>query len=253
MPVAVVTGGTSGIGAASCAVLSEAGYTVVSMARHAPPRDAATSLAVSVDVRDSRAVTEALDVVVERFGGLDVVVASAGTDDPVIKDAIGRQLAAGEPVLTTPSLSDADWRRMFEVNADGTFYTVRAACTVMRRYGAGAIVTVASDAAFQDGAGYPHYVASKSAVVALTRSIAREMLPHGIRINGVAPGPVDTPMFARTPSTLREHAYAARSGRVAAAPRQIADVIAFLVSDRASAIAGQTILVNAGRTPDRGV
>jgi 3-oxoacyl-[acyl-carrier protein] reductase len=244
----IVTGGASGIGAAVCRVLSDAGAAVAVLDRDvAGAETVAASLkrgrAFPVDISDSRQVDQAFDAAVEFLGHLDGVAHVAAVDDPQAKAAIARFRADGEPLDITAQLSDDQWRRMLAVNLDGTFYVNRAALRALLPNRRGAIVNVASIAASTPAAGFPHYSASKAGVLGLSRSIALEVADRGIRVNVVAPGAVDTPMLARNPN--RTSATSIPLGRMAD-PVELARVIAFLLSDQASYITGETVHVNGG-------
>jgi NAD(P)-dependent dehydrogenase (short-subunit alcohol dehydrogenase family) len=245
--VALVTGGGSGIGAAICARFAEEGATVVVVDRDG---DAAAAVArstpsmesVALDVTDSGAVDATFGDVARRLGRLDVVVNSAGVDDPPVKAEIARAVAAGEPIDVTSVLSDEQWRRTMSVNVDGVFFCVRAALRSMLAQGSGSIVNIASSAGVNPVAGLPHYSASKAAVIGLTRSVAKEVAGRGVRVNAIAPGGVDTPMAARTPSGVGP---AIPLGRLAT-PAEIAAAALFLATAESSYITGETLNVNGG-------
>jgi len=198
--------------------------------------------AVTLDVTDSAAVDAAFAGAVDRHGRLDVVVNSAGVDDPPVKAAVARAVAAGEPIDVTASLSDEQWRRTMSVNLDGVFYCVRAALRVMLPQGSGSIVNIASSAGVNPMPGIPHYSASKAAVIALTRSVAKEVAGRGVRVNAIAPGGVDTPMAARTPPGVGP---TIPLGRLATAA-EIAAAALFLATSEASYVTGETLNVNGG-------
>lgn len=249
-PVAVVTGGGSGIGAACCRALARLGHRVVVADLDLPGATAVAEglelgTAALLDVTDPSAVDDLVDRTAARHGHLDVVVTAAGVDDPVAKAQIGERLRQARPLDVTAGLDDERWRRVLAVNLDGTFFTVRAALRHMTRQGSGAVVTVASSAAYDAPAGYPHYSASKAAVVALTRSVGKEVVAHGVRVNGVAPGPTVTPMTARTPPVVG-HA-AGQFVRPPATAEEIADVVLFLAGPGAANLAGEVVLANGGR------
>jgi 3-oxoacyl-[acyl-carrier protein] reductase len=245
--VALVTGGGSGIGAATCARFAAEGATVVVTDRDG---DAAAAIAgpltgaehLTLDVTDSAGVAAAFEEVSRRHGRLDVVVNSAGVDDPVVKAAVARAVAAGDPVDVTAWLTDDQWRRTMSVNLDGLFFCVRAALRVMLPQGSGSIINLASAAGVNPVAGLPHYSASKAGVIALTRSVAKEVAGRGVRVNAIAPGAVDTPMAARTPSGVGP---AIPLGRPAAAA-EIAAAAVFLATAESSYITGETLNVNGG-------
>jgi 3-oxoacyl-[acyl-carrier protein] reductase len=232
--VALVVGGGSGIGAAVSRQLAADGATVV-------VADLA-GVAVRVDVTDSADVDRAVAQVVDDHGRLDVVVVTAGVDDPVAKAEIGAAAASGRPVDVLTALDDARWRRVMSINLDGTFHVLRAAARVMVAQQSGSIVLTGSSAAFDTLVGYPHYAASKAGVHALAQAAAKELAPHGVRVNVVAPGPVDTPMAGRTPTVVRESL-----GPGFATAEQIADNILYLASPGASNVVGAVLLSNGGR------
>ncbi|MEV6235533.1 SDR family NAD(P)-dependent oxidoreductase [Lentzea sp. NPDC051838] len=231
--VALVTGAGSGIGAAVARKLAAQGAQVVRA------DITATDGGVVVDVADPRQVDE----LVAGLGRLDVVVHAAGVDDPRAKQRIADALEAGRPPEVTASLDAEAWRRVMSVNLDGTFHVLRAAVRAMVPRRAGTIVVVGSSSAFDAPAGYPHYAASKAGVHALAQAVAKEVIPFGVRINVVAPGPTDTGMAARTPAVLRQ----AFAGLPYATPEQIADVAVFLAGEESANVAGAVVLANGGR------
>jgi 3-oxoacyl-[acyl-carrier protein] reductase len=247
---ALVTGGGSGIGAAVARKLAAEGASV-----HVADVVGDTASAVAaevggtghaVDVTDAAAVDSLVAAVVGVGGSLDVVVHAAGVDDPRAKAWIREAAESGGAVDVIARLSDDAWRRVISINLDGTFHVLRAAVRAMRAQGSGAIVTVGSSASFDTLVGYPHYAASKAAVHALSQSVAKEAIGFGIRVNTVAPGPVDTPMARRTPSSVRAAMEA--SGAVGyATPEELADNICYLASPGASNVVGAVLLSNGGR------
>ena len=238
----LVTGAASGIGEATCRRFAEFGASVVAVDRD---RDKVAEVAASMpdavavvaDVADPAQVDKAFATV----GTLDVVVHSAGIDDPVAKE----EIAAAIENATTPDLltvlDDDRWRRMMAVNLDGTFHVLRAACRVMKPRGQGAIVVVGSATALDTPAAYGHYAASKAGVHALCQSAAKEAGPWGLRINVVAPGLTNTGMGLRAPEAVRR----TRQAR-AAEPVEIADIAVFLASERAANVNGEVLLANGG-------
>lgn len=246
---ALVTGGGSGIGAAVARRLAAEGAAVhvadVVEAQAAAVAASCGGSAHVVDVTSAAAVDALVQGVADREG-LDVVVHTAGVDDPVAKGWIQEARESGGAVDVTCRLTDEGWRRVMAVNLDGTFHVLRAAVRAMRPRGGGAIVTVGSSAAFDTLVGYPHYAASKAAVHALSQSVAKEAIAYGIRVNTVAPGPVDTAMARRTPASVRAAMEATGAVGYASA-EELADNICYLASPGASNVVGAVLLSNGGR------
>jgi 3-oxoacyl-[acyl-carrier protein] reductase len=250
--VALVTGGGSGVGRAVVRRLDAEGCTTVVVADldEAGAKDVAaghrSASAQALDVSDPDAVDAVVDMIVAEHGRLDVVVHAAGVDDPASKATIHRAQADGQPVDVLRFVSDQAWRRLMSVNLDGTFHVLRAAARVMLPQGSGAVVTVSSSAVFDTVTGYGPYAASKAGAQALSQSAAKELAAFGIRVNVVAPGPVDTPMATRTPAGLRQ-AMADSGPRGYASPDELADNICYLASAGASNVVGAVLLSNGGR------
>jgi NAD(P)-dependent dehydrogenase (short-subunit alcohol dehydrogenase family) len=227
---ALVTGGLSGIGAATAILLAERGASVVTLDRDGGD--------IAADVRDEAAVEGAVQEAARLLGGPpDLVVASAG-------------IYRIEPLL---SLSARDWDDVLETNLRGVFLTGRvAARALVDAATPGTIVNLASMAALVADASEPtaHYNASKAGVVALTRQMAVELAPHGIRVNCVCPGVIDTPMLRLMDDPEAGERYLRESvplGRLGAAD-EIARVIAFLSSGESSYITGAALPIDGGAT-----
>jgi 2-hydroxycyclohexanecarboxyl-CoA dehydrogenase len=241
--VAVVTGAASGMGSAISRHLADRGHRValldldadtVQQTADALAAGGASTLAAPVDVSDRAAVDDALQKVRSEFGPVEIMVTSAGID---------------AFVPFTEMTVDA-WDRMIAVNLTGTFHCLQAAIPDMLDAGWGRIVTISSSSAQSGAARMAHYVASKGGVVGLTKALALEFAPHGITVNSIPPGFIDTPMARRAeargdlPSI---DAVAQRTPvRRAGTPDDIAAACAFLCSDEAGYITGQLVGVNGG-------
>ncbi|MBK5268974.1 MAG: SDR family oxidoreductase [Acidimicrobiia bacterium] len=237
--VAIVTGGASGMGAATSALLAERGATVIVVDQN---NDLASKVCESLhlpspiigDVSDSAFCNATIAGAIATHGRLDVLVNAAGV--------IVRSVAA--------TTSDDEWRRVMSVNVDGTFFMCRAAVRAMAGTG-GAIVNFGSIWGDLGAAGVAAYCASKGAVHNLTRALAIEHASGGIRVNAVCPGEVDTPMLRSertgpvTDDMLEDIAATVPMGRLAQ-PAEVAEVVAFLASDRSSYMTGALVSVDAG-------
>lgn len=225
---AIVTGGASGIGAATVAALQVAGARVAVLDLSDAP-DADVSL--PVDVGDEEQVVAAVRAAVDRLGGLDVAIVNAG---------IGGMGAILD-------LSTQEWDRVMRVNLRGGFVTLRECARAMVELERpGAIVAVTSVSGFLTDRSMAHYSVSKAGLAALVRVAARELGPHGIRVNGVAPGTTDTPMFAATDRMrgYRERvAGKAALGRVGTAAEVAQAVVALCTLDW---VTGQIVAADGG-------
>jgi NAD(P)-dependent dehydrogenase (short-subunit alcohol dehydrogenase family) len=267
--VAVVTGGGSGIGRAITHRFAHEGATVVvndltEAAANATidelPGGAARMVAHAADVSDRGQVDAMYDMVAERFGRLDVVVNCAGVPETspgemaraneaamrVVSDVTGGGPRTEHWDVFT-SITEASWTRMLAVHLSGTFFNMQAAVPLMITAGGGSIINISSAAAVLGTPGNPHYSAAKAGILGLTRAVAAELGSRSIRVNAICPGLIDTPAsLAGAPDALREmlasQAPLGRSG----APEEIAAVAAFLASDDASFMTGQTVGVDGG-------
>ncbi len=239
--VALITGGASGIGLATAEHLLNAGWKVAVADRDETMLQAWSERAVAspgvlptpFDVTDEAAAEQAIARAAEVLGGLDGVVNAAG-------------IAADIPALDTPVEL---FRKILDVNVTGTFIVARAAARVMReRGGGGAIVNLSSVAGLRGSKGRSAYGASKGAVAVLTQVLANDLAGYGIRVNAVAPGPVDTPMVKamHTPEDRvlwTRHIPMRRYGT----PEEIAGVIEFLLDgNRSGYVTGEIVAVDGG-------
>ncbi len=229
---AIVTGGASGIGAAIAARLLAGGAQVAALDLN-PDAVAEGLLAVRCDVSDDASVRAAVDEVVDRLGGLDVVINNAG---------IG---AAG----TVADNSDEEWHRVLDVNVLGTLLWTQEAVRRWRAAGrGGAVVNISSIAATLGAAHeYVHYAAAKAAVETFTLGLAREVAASGTRINAVAPGTVLTDIHAAAGDPGRPDRVVARvpMGRIGE-PEEIAAAVLWLLLDEASYVTGAVLRASGG-------
>ena len=242
--VALVTGGGGGMGRETARLLAGQGARVAVCDLDG---DAAEATGAAIESAGGIAWTAALDVADPR--AVDRAVAdAAGALGPV--DALVN-IAGIYRVAALEDISDADWARMFAVHVDGTFYCCRAVLPGMVARRAGAIVNMSSLHALRGQANAAHYAAAKGAIVGLTKSIAREKGKLGIRVNAVAPGPIDTPLWrGAVPADELDAAMAKRAevipiGRLGRAG-EVAQTIVWLLTPAASYITGQVIAIDGG-------
>lgn len=233
--VAAVTGGASGVGRAIVAALAARGDLVVvlDIAEPAAPGPGAGRAHVATDVGDEAQVEAAFAAVDGRFGCLDVLVNCAGID-------------IATPLIDT--LAD-EWERVQRVNATGVFLCTRAAARRMVARGSGCIVSVSSINAHLGWRNRSAYSASKGAIEAFSRAAAAELGPFGIRVNVVAPGSIETPLWGGTLTAAARAAHAARTalGRIGSAD-EVAGAVAYLTSDEARYVTGIVLPVCGGRS-----
>ena len=239
--IAIVTGGASGMGAATARELAAAGAKVVIVDRNeALAAEVAQEIGAETavgDVSNPDFCQQVVDEAVERNGRLDILVNAAGII--VRADALGT--------------SNEQWLKVMNVNVSGIFYLSRAAVAVMKQQGKGVIVNFGSIWGGVGAAGVVAYCASKGAVHQLTRAMALDHVKDGIRINAVCPGEVNTPMLASersepvTEAILQRIASTVPMERLAD-PVEIARVVCFLASDDASYMTGAMVNVDAGYT-----
>jgi NAD(P)-dependent dehydrogenase (short-subunit alcohol dehydrogenase family) len=236
---AVVTGASSGIGQATAVALAGAGADVAGIALE--PADETAESVEALGRRSLMLVGDTGDAaVVERLA--DETVANFGSIDIWVNNAAGLIV---KPLLET---TDDDWHGLLRANLHGYFYGCRAAARRMVAQGRGGrIVNVSSAADIQPLADLAAYTTAKGGIVALTKTLALELGPHGITVNAIAPGATDTPINQRayTPEVRRAYEQRIALGRIAA-PEEIADAALFLVSHAARYVTGHELLVDGG-------
>jgi 2-hydroxycyclohexanecarboxyl-CoA dehydrogenase len=242
--VAVVTGAASGMGLAIARHLAARGHRVglVDLAGEAVLRAAeglrdtgATAMGMQADVTNRRAVDTALEKVRAELGPIAIMVTSAGLD-------------AFEPFA---GITNESWERVLAVNLTGTFHCLQAAVPDILAARWGRMVTISSSSAQSGAPRMAHYVASKAGVIGLTKALALELAPHGITVNCIPPGMIDTPMLRRAEAAGDVGNLDKVAARVipvgrAGTPEDIAASCAFLCSEEAGFITGQVIGVNGG-------
>ena len=238
--VALVTGGSRGLGMGMAAALAEAGADVVSVQRSAGAPELADRveaagrnvLPLALDLADGESARHALAATLERFGRVDILVNNAG---------VQRRAPATE-------FSFEDWRAVMEINLDAVFRFCQAFGGEMVRQGHGKIVNVASLLSFQGGITVPAYAAGKHAVTGLTKALSNEWAPHGVNVNAIAPGYMDTDMneaLLADPDRSRTIGGRIPAGRWGTAG-DVAGAAVFLASAASDYVHGHTLVVDGG-------
>ncbi len=231
----VVTGANGGIGRAIAELYHAAGANLVLTDLDLAALDgfAATLgdpdriATIKADASSADDAQKTVDLAVQRFGGIDFLVPSAG-------------IYQAKPFA---EMTDTDWQRTISINLDGVFYLCKRALPALKENSS--VVTIASLAAYRGAYVNAHYGATKGAMVSMTRALSRELAPK-TRVNGVAPGIIETPMINELLKTRMDETMAQTPLKRLGKPSEIASVIAFLCSPAASFITGETIQVNGG-------
>jgi len=246
--VALITGGASGLGAESGRRLAREGASVVLTDLSAEAGQAVadeiiaaggTAVFLTQDVTDEARWAEVVQATLDRFGRIDVLVNSAGV------------ASGGQPILEATFES---WRRITSINLDGTFLGVRAVAPAMAAAGKGSIINLSSILGKVGQPGAAAYCASKGGVLMLTKAVALELAPLGVRVNSVHPGYIETPMVvnalreSENENELRDVIISRHAMGRFGIPREIADAIVFLASDESSFMTGSELVVDGGYT-----
>jgi 3-oxoacyl-[acyl-carrier protein] reductase len=224
----LVTGGNRGIGLACTEAFLADGHRVAALSRSGGEVEGA--LAVACDVSDPAAVDAALEQIEAELGPVEVLVANAG----ITKDGL------------LVRMSDEDFTSVIDTNLTGTFRLARAVAKKMMRARYGRIVLLSSVGAYLGAAGQANYAASKAGLIGLGRAMARELATRGITVNVVAPGPIDTDMFAAVTDARRDELAATVPVQRLGSPAEVAAAVRFLASDDAAYITGAVLPVDGG-------
>jgi 3-oxoacyl-[acyl-carrier protein] reductase len=237
--VALVTGGSRGIGRATAELLARGGARVAVCARTGADAEAAAqalraaggeAIAIPMDVTDEIQADAAVKACTEAFGRLDILVNNAG----IRQDGL---------VLR---MRDADWDRVFAVNLKGAFHCTRAALRGMVRQRGGRVINVSSVVAVRGNVGQANYVSAKAGLIGFTKAVALEVASRGITVNAVAPGFIESAMTAELDADLRRTFLGQIPAGRFGACEEVAWAIGFLASEAAAYITGQVLHVNGG-------
>ena len=238
--VIVITGGARGLGRAYSWGVAQQGAKVV-IADILDGRPVVEELAeagleaisVTTDVSDEASTAAMAEAAMERFGAIDVLINNAAMFSETTRGAF-------------TDLTGAEWDRAFEVNVRGVWLCTKAVYPHMAAQGSGKVLNIASNTCYKGTLGFPHYVASKSALLGLTRCLATELGPEGITVNTVSPDLIPNPDLRPTDSTSDPFVVSGRTIKRTQVPEDMVGTIVFLSSSASDFISGQSLLVNGG-------
>lgn len=242
--IALVTGGSRGIGKDIAIKLAEAGCDI-SINYYKNAKKAAEvseqiknlgkrAITIKADIKQYDQVKKMISETVSEFGTIDFLINNTGITS----------------VKKVEELDDIEWNRVLETNLTGAYYCCREAAPIMKKKGSGRIINISSSAAYTGRGGGAHYAASKGGMNGMTRALARELAPHGILVNGIAPAVIETDfIYIRYPTKEQRGKLAdgIPIGRIGTG-EDIANITAFLCSHMSDYISGETILADGGRT-----
>ena len=229
---AIVTGGGRGIGEAIVKKLDAEGIQVAILDCQ-PADDLSRQLknpskVISVDVSSPESVRSAIKEVVDEWGRLDILINNAG----ITKDGLAIRM------------SDADWQRVLDINLTGAFYCAREALKVMMKQREGVIINISSVIGMRGNMGQANYAAAKGGLIALTKTLAKEMAERNIRVNAIAPGFIDTEMTKKLPQGVKDEILKRIPLKRLGTIDEVAELVAFLT--KAEYITGQVIVIDGG-------
>jgi len=238
--VIVITGGARGLGRAySLGVAQQGAKVVIADILDGRPvveelaEAGSEAISVTTDVSDEASTAAMAEAAMERFGAIDVLINNAAMFSETTRGAF-------------TDLTVAEWDRAFEVNVRGVWLCTKAVYPHMAAQGSGKVLNIASNTCYKGTLGFPHYVASKSALLGLTRCLATELGPEGITVNTVSPDLIPNPDLRPTDATSDPFVVSGRTIKRTQVPEDMVGTIVFLSSSASDFISGQSLLVNGG-------